>query len=103
MILHKTKDILAYLGTIKQERQFLVGFALETDNEIENALKKVKNKNLDFIVLNSLKDEGAGFKHPTNKITIIDKHGNQSAFALKNKSEVSKDILDKVAEMLKIK
>ncbi len=103
LIMHKTKDILAYLGTIKQERQFLVGFALETDNEIENALKKVKNKNLDFIVLNSLKDEGAGFKHATNKITIIDKHGNQSAFALKNKSEVAKDILDKVAEMLKIK
>lgn len=103
LIMQKTKDILAYLGTIKQERQFLVGFALETDNEIENALKKVKNKNLDFIVLNSLKDEGAGFKHATNKITIIDKYGNQSAFALKNKSEVAKDILDKVAEMLKIK
>ncbi|QQS29579.1 MAG: bifunctional phosphopantothenoylcysteine decarboxylase/phosphopantothenate--cysteine ligase CoaBC [Sphingobacteriales bacterium] len=101
VVMHKTKDILAHLGNIKRKNQILAGFALETDNEIENAFKKVKTKNLDFVVLNSLKDEGAGFKHATNKITIIDKSGNQTPFPLKNKNEVAKDILDKVCQLQK--
>lgn len=95
-----TPDILAELGTLKTKKQLLIGFALETDNEIEHAKQKLKNKNLDFIVLNSLKDEGAGFKHLTNKITIIDKKLNIQVFDIKPKNEVAIDIVNKVIELL---
>jgi phosphopantothenoylcysteine decarboxylase/phosphopantothenate--cysteine ligase len=90
-----TKDILASLGLIKKQ-QFLVGFALETNNEIENAKSKIKQKNLDAIVLNSLKDKGAGFATNTNKITIIDKYLNEKAFELKSKADVAKDIINEI-------
>ena len=93
--LTKTKDILASLGKIKKH-QFLVGFALETNNEIENAKKKIKHKNLDAIVLNSLQDKGAGFATNTNKITIIDKDFNQKPFQLKSKDDVAKDIMNEI-------
>lgn len=89
----KTHDILASLGKEKKS-QFLVGFALETNNELENAKKKLNNKNLDLIVLNSLKDKGAGFKKETNKVTIIDKFENISEFGLKSKAKVAKDIFN---------
>jgi phosphopantothenoylcysteine decarboxylase/phosphopantothenate--cysteine ligase len=89
----KTKDILASLGKIKNN-QYLVGFALETDNELKNAKFKLINKNLDLIVLNSLKDKGAGFAGDTNKVTIIDKDENISKFELKSKTEVAQDILN---------
>jgi phosphopantothenoylcysteine decarboxylase / phosphopantothenate---cysteine ligase len=94
--LKSTKDILAYLGSKKQKKQFLVGFALETDNEKENALKKLKGKNLDMIVLNSLNDKGAAFGKDTNKISIIDKNNNCKEFELKSKQEVADDILNYV-------
>lgn len=90
-----TKDILASLGAIK-EHQYLVGFALETNNELENAKGKLKRKNLDAIVLNSLQDKGAGFATDTNKITIIDKDLNQKSFGLKSKVEVAKDIMNEI-------
>jgi phosphopantothenoylcysteine decarboxylase/phosphopantothenate--cysteine ligase len=90
-----TKDILASLGHIKKH-QFLVGFALETSNEIENAKGKIKRKNLDAIVLNSLKDKGAGFATNTNKVTIIDKDFNEKPFSLKSKIEVAKDIMNEI-------
>ncbi len=93
--LEKTKDILASLGAQKKN-QFLVGFALETNNELENAKGKLKRKNLDLIVLNSLKDKGAGFKKETNKVTIIDKSEKISEFALKSKAEVAVDILNEI-------
>jgi phosphopantothenoylcysteine decarboxylase/phosphopantothenate--cysteine ligase len=91
----KTKDILASLGKVKS-KQFLVGFALETNNEIENAKTKIKRKNLDAIVLNSLQDKGAGFATNTNKITIIDKNFNEKPFELKSKIEVADDILNEI-------
>jgi len=91
----KTHDILASLGEIKKA-QFLVGFALETNNEIENATAKLKKKNLDLIVLNSLQDKGAGFKKETNKVTIIDKFEKKSEFSLKSKAEVAKDIFNEI-------
>lgn len=94
--LKETKDILAELGK-RKKNQLLVGFALETDNETENAGKKLKNKNLDMIVLNSLQDKGAGFKHDTNKISILDTHNKIYRFELKSKQEVAKDIIDMVA------
>lgn len=93
--LEPTKDILASLGEIKKN-QILVGFALETENEIENAKKKLNKKNLDFIVLNSLNDTGAGFGSDTNRITIIDKNSNQKGFDTKPKSEVAVDILNEL-------
>ncbi len=88
-----TKDILKEIGKRKTDKQILVGFALETDNELENAKHKLKSKNLDFIVLNSLKDKGAGFEVDTNKITIIDRNEVVKTFPLKTKAEVSKDII----------
>ncbi|MFT5891482.1 MAG: phosphopantothenoylcysteine decarboxylase/phosphopantothenate--cysteine ligase [Dokdonia sp.] len=91
----KTKDILASMGE-KKQGQFLVGFALETENEEENALKKLKKKNLDAIVLNSLRDKGAGFKTKTNKITFIDKGGSITPYDLKSKKEVAGDIFDQI-------
>ncbi|MDR0970790.1 MAG: bifunctional phosphopantothenoylcysteine decarboxylase/phosphopantothenate--cysteine ligase CoaBC [Bacteroidales bacterium] len=94
-----TKDILKHLGEIKKENQILVGFALETDNEIENAKSKLKNKNLDFIVLNSLNDKGAGFFVDTNKVTIINKDLSIETFPLKSKMEVAKDITNKLISL----
>ena len=99
--LKPTKDILGELGANKKEGQVLVGFALETNNEIEYAKEKLHNKNLDFVVINSLNDKGAGFKHKTNKITIIDKSENVYNYDLKLKSEVAKDIVDKIYELIK--
>jgi phosphopantothenoylcysteine decarboxylase/phosphopantothenate--cysteine ligase len=90
--LKKTVDILATLGAKKKENQLLVGFALETNNELENAKEKLIRKNLDFIVLNSMQDKGAGFATDTNKVTIIDRSGNTREFSLKSKEEVAKDI-----------
>ena len=92
-------DILATLGSMKQEGQKLVGFALETDNEIENAQKKLTKKNLDFIVLNSLHDKGAGFGHDTNKVTIIDRNGVVITGDLKSKAAVASDIADHLASI----
>lgn len=95
--LEKNKDILASLGAIKKQ-QFLVGFALETENEIENAKQKIRKKNLDLIVLNSLNDKGAGFGGNTNKVTFIDKDFNIEQFPLKTKEEVAQDIVNKIVE-----
>lgn len=92
--LKPTKDIASSLGMMKNNTQILVGFALETDNEEENALLKLDKKNLDFIVLNSLKEEGAGFRHDTNKIMIINKEGYRFDFPLKDKKDVAEDILN---------
>lgn len=94
--LEKTPDILATLGKKKKNGQVLIGFALETENELEHARKKLKNKNADFIVLNSLRSPGAGFKTDTNKITIIDRLGHVDEFPLKTKTEVAKDIINKL-------
>lgn len=94
--LKKTDDILKFLGEAKNEKQVLVGFALETNNENENALIKLKEKKADMIILNSLQDEGAGFGKDTNKITIFDKHGNQFKFETKSKDHVAKDIVDTI-------
>jgi len=93
--LEKTKDILASLGE-KKKQQMLIGFALETENEIENAKNKIKKKNLDLIVLNSLNDEGAGFGKPTNKVTFIDKDFNVEPLELKSKEDVATDIINKI-------
>ncbi|MGI9532067.1 bifunctional phosphopantothenoylcysteine decarboxylase/phosphopantothenate--cysteine ligase CoaBC [Lutimonas sp.] len=90
-----TKDILASVGEIKKN-QYLVGFALETENEVENAKKKIAAKNLDLIVLNSLQDKGAGFKSDTNKVTLIDKKGGTQGFDLKSKQEVAADIFNEI-------
>ncbi len=91
-----TRDIAAELGRQKRAGQILVGFALETNNELENAKEKLLRKNLDFIVLNSLNDEGAGFGVDTNKITILDRHNNLTNFGLKSKAGVATDIIDKI-------
>ena len=93
--LEPTKDILFQMGRRKQ-KQFLVGFALETDNEVMNALKKLKTKNLDAIVLNSLNDEGAGFSGDSNKISYIDKNEKLTSFDMKSKSSVAKDIFSQI-------
>lgn len=91
--LEPTPDILASLGQLKKQDQLLVGFALETENELENAKGKLKKKNCDLLVLNSLQDAGAGFGHDTNKVSILDRHNNIATFELKSKAEVAKDIL----------
>jgi phosphopantothenoylcysteine decarboxylase/phosphopantothenate--cysteine ligase len=96
----KTTDILAELGNKKRTDQLLVGFALETENELAHATDKLKRKNLDLIVLNSLKDEGAGFKSDLNKITILDKQLNAETFVLKPKSEVAQDICQKILALI---
>jgi phosphopantothenoylcysteine decarboxylase/phosphopantothenate--cysteine ligase len=98
--LKKTTDILKTLGEQKRDGQILVGFALETNNEEQNAITKLQKKNLDFIVLNSLNDAGAGFKKDTNKITIIDRNLQKTVFALKSKDEVARDICHKVAQLI---
>lgn len=101
MTLHltKTKDILASLGAIKKN-QFLVGFALETENEEANAKIKLRKKNLDLIVLNSLRDKGAGFASDTNKVTLISKDNKTFPFEVKSKHEVAKDILNYITNQI---
>lgn len=94
--LKPTLDIAAHLGSLKNNKQVLAGFALETNDELENAQKKLKSKNLDFVVLNSLNDPGAGFQVDTNKITIIDQNNNIQKFELKTKAEVATDIVNKL-------
>ena len=96
----KNVDILHEMSLRKKDNQIIVGFALETCNEIENAKKKLKNKNLDLIILNSLNDKGAGFNCSTNKISIIDKQNNIFRFDLKEKSDVAKDIINKLIEII---
>ncbi len=98
--LKKTTDILKELGSVKRDNQLLVGFALETNDEEANAIEKLKKKNLDFIVLNSLNDEGAGFKGDTNKITLIDSQLQKTVFGLKSKDEVARDICLKITELV---
>ena len=100
--LTKTTDIAATLGTHKRAGQLIMGFALETDNEHENALKKLHAKNLDWIVLNSLRDAGAGFGHDTNKITVIDKYEQTHEFALKSKEDVAQDLVTLMANALEL-
>lgn len=97
----KTVDILESLGK-KKTNQILVGFALETDNELSNAKEKIKKKNLDAIILNSLADKGAGFQHATNKITFIPAMGEHTAYPLKDKSEVAVDILTQIKTMIDV-
>jgi len=96
IMLQPTQDIAAALGATKKKKQVLVGFALETDNELNNAKDKMKRKNFDFIVLNSLQDKGAGFRVDTNKVTIIDKHNGITAYDTKSKIEVAKDIIEAI-------
>lgn len=98
--LEKTTDILSELGKQKKNEQILVGFALETNNEEINAVAKLKKKNLDFIVLNSLNDKGAGFQGDQNKITIIDNKIKKETFTLKSKREVAADICDKIVALV---
>jgi phosphopantothenoylcysteine decarboxylase / phosphopantothenate---cysteine ligase len=98
--LKPTTDIAATLGKTKKTSQILAGFALETNNEIKNATEKLARKNLDIIVLNSLNENGAGFGHDTNKITIIDRYNNIDKFELKSKEEAAKDILNKIVSMI---
>ena len=96
--LRPNPDIAASLGQIKRKEQVLVGFALETNDEEQNALTKMQKKNLDFIVLNSLRDSRAGFKYDTNRIKILDKNGTMVSYDLKPKSEVAVDIVNKLIE-----
>lgn len=96
----KTQDILAALGSKKAKGQLLVGFALETNDEEVHAKAKLEKKNLDLIVLNSLRDEGAGFGHNTNKITLLDNKGNKKEFELKSKTAVATDIINAIVEQL---
>lgn len=98
--LTKTKDILAALGALKKENQFLVGFALETNNEKANALEKLTRKNADCIVLNSLQDEGAGFGLNTNKISILTKDGKEINFEIKDKQKVATDIVEHIIQSI---
>ena len=100
MEFEQTVDIARELGKAKNMTQFLVGFALESENEVKNARNKLKEKNFDFIVLNSLRNKGAGFKYDTNKISIIDKDNNLTNFELKPKKEVANDIINKIAEII---
>lgn len=96
----KTQDILAELGRNKAKGQLLVGFALETNDEEKHAQAKLKKKNLDLIVLNSLRDEGAGFGHNTNKVTLLDNKGTKKQFELKSKTAVAIDIINAIVEQL---
>lgn len=96
IILEKNPDIALALGKMKRPDQKIIGFALETQEEETNALEKLHKKNFDFIVLNSLKDKGAGFEHDTNKITILHKNGEHKSFALKSKADVAGDILNEL-------
>ncbi|MFB6317788.1 phosphopantothenoylcysteine decarboxylase [Saccharicrinis sp. FJH54] len=98
--LKPTKDIAGTLGQLKKDTQIMVGFALETHNEADNAIGKLQRKNLDFIVLNSLNDPEAGFMHDTNKITIFDRKGKHKAYDLKSKQQVAADIIDYLSEFI---
>ena len=97
--LTKTIDILKYIGEHKSIDQISVGFALETENELSNAQSKLKSKNADLIILNSLKDEGAGFNGDQNKVTMLDKHGLVEEYELKPKNKVAADILQKITQL----
>jgi len=99
--LKSTVDIAKALGAVKNDKQILVGFALETNDEQQNALKKLESKSLDMIVLNSLQDSGAGFNVDTNKITIINKQNKKIDFSLKSKAEVASDIIDEMERLMK--
>lgn len=94
LTLNPTQDIAGAMGKMKRDNQMLVGFALETNDEATNAQHKLESKNLDFIVLNSLNDKGAGFMHDTNKVTIIDRLGKSTSYELKSKKDVAKDIVN---------
>lgn len=96
----RTKDIAAKLGELKTTKQFNIGFALETNNEEASAKGKLKKKNFDMIVLNSLKDKGAGFAHNTNKVTIYDNHGGVHKYKLKSKKEVAQDIIERAKVLI---
>ncbi len=98
-----TKDIAAALGKMKTEKQVFAGFALETDNEMQNATKKLEAKNFDFIVLNSLQDKGAGFGYDTNKVTIVSRTKGTVAYDLKSKALVAKDIADHIVDEIRVK
>ena len=99
MKLNPTKDIAASLGMRKKENQILVGFALETNNELSNAQQKLKRKNLNFIVLNSLQNEGTCFRFDNNKISIISEDGIKD-YPVKTKKDVAKDIIDNLCVRL---
>jgi phosphopantothenoylcysteine decarboxylase/phosphopantothenate--cysteine ligase len=99
--LEKTTDILRTLGGQRPAGQILVGFSLETNNEKEYALKKLYDKNLDLIVMNSLNDTGAGFNYDTNKVTLFDKQGNVKELPLKSKQEVAEDIVSAITGMIR--
>lgn len=101
--LEANRDIAAQLGRIKSEKQILVGFALETGNEVFNATEKLRRKKLDFIVLNSLNDPGAGFQTDTNQITLIERDGTCYKFPLKSKKEAARDIIQRLTQLLKEK
>ena len=100
-MLFRSKDILEHLGSVKSANQFVVGFALETNNVIDYAKEKIIKKNLDFIIANSASESGSGFSVDTNKITIIDKHNKLYNFELKSKQEVAKDIVTFAVNYLK--
>jgi phosphopantothenoylcysteine decarboxylase / phosphopantothenate---cysteine ligase len=100
LTLKKNIDIAAHLGKLKNNRQMLVGFALETENALKNAVGKMKAKNFDFIVLNSLEDKSSGFGYDTNKITIIDSNNKITNFGLKKKSDVAIDIASYISDKL---
>jgi len=100
--LERTPDIAFHLGQVKSNDQMLVGFALETSNELENATKKLHKKNFDWIVLNSMNDKGAGFKGDTNKVTLIDKRENRIEFPLQSKDELAFELLNQISEDLKL-
>lgn len=103
MVVEMTKnpDILMTIGKHKKENQWLVGFALETNNALENGAKKLKNKNLDLIVINTLEDEGAGFGHDTNRVTLLDSNNKNSKFELQSKKDVADNILDYLLKIIK--
>ena len=98
--LEPTKDILAQLGKMKKKNQFLTGFALETDNELENAKSKLNRKNLDLIVMNSLKDEGAGFGVSTNKVTFIDRNEHTKELPLMSKADVAENLVNQIKSLI---
>ncbi|MDR0544722.1 MAG: bifunctional phosphopantothenoylcysteine decarboxylase/phosphopantothenate--cysteine ligase CoaBC [Odoribacteraceae bacterium] len=100
LTLRPTRDIAAALGKMKREHQRLVGFALETENEVARAREKMQRKNLDLIVLNSLNDAGAGFQVDTNKVTILDREGSMTEYAVKQKCAVAADVVDRIREIM---